>query len=117
MGAGGKQPLDKLAAFGYYHRMSSLAIQLPDDLSQFVAASVQSGGYQDADALFVSLLTTFKDQVEAPLSEAESTKLAALRADIQHAVDQADRGEVVQGFDVTSFLAERHREHAARQTS
>ena len=93
--------------------MSSLAIQLPDDLSQFVAASVQSGDYQDADAFFVSLLTTFKEQVEAPLSEAESTKLAALRADIQHAVDQADRGEVVQGFDVTSFLAERHREHAS----
>jgi Arc/MetJ-type ribon-helix-helix transcriptional regulator len=93
--------------------MSSLAIQLPDDLSQFVAASVQSGGYQDADALFVSLLTTFKDQVEAPLSDVESAKLVTLRADIQHAVDQADRGEVVQGFDVAAFLAERHREHEA----
>jgi hypothetical protein len=93
--------------------MSSLAIQLPDDLSQFVATSVQSGDYQDADAFFVSLLTTFKEQVKAPLSEAESAKLAALRADIQHAVDQADRGEVILGFDVDSFLAERHRERAA----
>ncbi len=97
--------------------MPSLAIQIPDDLSQFVSASVQSGAYHDADEFFVSMLTSFKEQTESPLTEEENAKLATLRADIQHAVDQADRGEVIHGFNMASFLAERHREHAARQTA
>lgn len=97
--------------------MTSLAIQLPDDLSQFVRTSVKSGGYHDADEFFVSVLSTFKEQVESPLTDEESAKLASLRADIQHAVDQVDRGEVIRDFDMTTFLAERHREHAARQTA
>ncbi len=97
--------------------MTSLAIQLPDDLSQFVRASVNSGGYHNADEFFVSVLSTFKEQVESALTEEESAKLASLRADIQHAVDQVDRGEVIRDFDMTAFLAERHCEHAARQTA
>ncbi len=97
--------------------MTSLAIQLPDDLGQFVSNSVMSGGYHDADEFFISVLTTFKEQAESPLTDEESAKLTTLRADIQHAVDQADRGEVIQGFDMTAFLAERHIEHAARQTA
>ena len=97
--------------------MTTLAIQLPDHLSQFVRSSVQSGAYNDADEFFASVLSTFKEQAESPLTEEESTKLASLRADIQHAVAQADRGEVIQGFDMAAFLVERHREHAARQTA
>ena len=97
--------------------MTSLAIQLPDDLSQFVRASVNSGGYQDADEFFVSVLSTFREQVESTLTDEESDRLASLRADIQHAVDQADRGEVIRDFDMTAFLAERHSEHAVRQTA
>ncbi|MCX6855650.1 MAG: type II toxin-antitoxin system ParD family antitoxin [Verrucomicrobia bacterium] len=97
--------------------MTSLAIQLPDELSQFVSASVNSGGYQDADEFFVSILSTFREQAESTLTDEESAKLASLRADIQHAVDQADLGEVIRDFDMTAFLAERHREHAARQTA
>ena len=97
--------------------MTSLAIQLPDDLGQFVSTSVESGGYHDADEFIVSVLTTFKEQAESPLTEEESAKLASLRADIQHAVDQADRGEVIRDFDMTAFLAERHSEHATRQTA
>ena len=38
---------------------------------------------------------------------------AALRADIQHAVDQAERGEVIRDFSMEAFLEERHREQAA----
>lgn len=94
--------------------MTSLAIQLPDDLGQFVSTTVKSGGYDDADEFIISVLTTFKEQAESPLTEEESAKLASLRADIQHAVDQADRGEVIRDF---AFLAERHSEHATRQTA
>lgn len=97
--------------------MTSLAIQLPDDLGQFVNRAVKSGGYHDTNAFFVSVLATFKEQVESPLTDEESDALHSLKADIQHAVDQADRGEVIRDFDMTDFLADRHREHAARQTA
>ena len=68
--------------------MTQVAIQLPEELSQFVNATVQAG---------------------------DSAKLASLRADIQLAVDQADRGEVIRDFNMDTFLAERHREHASAQ--
>lgn len=89
--------------------MPQVAVQLPDDLNHFVQKSVESGVYHDADEFFASMIATFKEQVEAPLTAEEEAKLAALRADIQLAVDQADRGEVIRGFDVAEFLAERHR--------
>ncbi|GEM_PF-757148 len=97
--------------------MTSLAIQIPDELNQFVLSSVQSGGYHNADEFFVSVLSTFKEQVESPLTKEESAKLDSLRADIQHAVEQADRGEIIRDFDMAAFLVERHQEHAAHQTA
>lgn len=91
--------------------MNSLAIQLPDELNQFVLSSVESGGYHSAEEFFVSVLSSFKEQIESPLTEEESAKLASLRSDIQHAVAPADRGEVIHEFDMAAFLVERHREH------
>lgn len=93
--------------------ITSLAIQLPDDLSQFVRSSVNSGGYHDVDEFFISVLTTFKEQTESTLTDEELAKLASLRADIQHAVEQVDRGEVIRDFDTTAFLAERHCQYLA----
>ncbi len=95
--------------------MPQVAVQLPDDLNRFVQKSVESGAYHDTDEFFVSMIATFKEQIEASLTTEEETKLTALRADIQLAVDQADRGEVIRGFDVDGFLAERHRSFAERQ--
>ncbi len=95
--------------------MTQVVIQLPDDLNRFVNKSVESGDYHNADELFASVLSIFKEQVEAPLIAVEDARLAALRADIQLAVDQADRGEVIHGFDMEEFLAERHRAFAAGQ--
>jgi Arc/MetJ-type ribon-helix-helix transcriptional regulator len=97
--------------------MNSLAIQLPDELNQFVLSAVESGGYHNADEFFVSMLSSFKEQVESPLSEEEAAKLASLRADIQYAVEQAERGEVIHDFNMAAFLVERHREHTAHQTA
>ncbi|MDB6074555.1 MAG: hypothetical protein JWO89_2195 [Verrucomicrobiaceae bacterium] len=95
--------------------MTEVAIQLPDELDQFVRRSVNSGAYHDADEFFVSVLSNFKELIEAPLAEAEQTKLADLRRDVQHAADQLDRGEGVANLDWDAFLAERHRAHATRK--
>jgi Arc/MetJ-type ribon-helix-helix transcriptional regulator len=48
--------------------MTQVAIQLPDELSQFVQKSVDSGAYQNADEFFVSVVATFKEQVESRLT-------------------------------------------------
>ena len=97
--------------------MTQVAIQLPDELSQFVNKSVQAGEYHNADEFFINVLSIYKDQVEERLSEADEAKLAALRADIQIAVDQAERGDVIRNFDVKEFLAERHAAFAERQSA
>jgi Arc/MetJ-type ribon-helix-helix transcriptional regulator len=94
--------------------MTKVAIQIPDELSQFVEESVQSGAYHDADEFFVSLLYNLKEQSDAELTEEEQQKLSALRGDIEHAAGQLDRGEGIRDFDYDAFLAERHRIHAGK---
>lgn len=92
--------------------MTQVAFQLPDDLGQFLQSTVRSGGFHDASEFFTNIVANLKEQAEAPLTREEELKLASLRADIQHAVDQAERGEVVHDFSMEAFLEERHREHA-----
>ncbi len=84
--------------------MTEVAIQLPDELDQFVRRSVSSGAYHDADEFFVSVLSN------------EQAKLTDLRRDVQHAAAQLDRGEGVTHLDWDAFLAERHRAHAVRHS-
>ncbi|MBE7493652.1 MAG: hypothetical protein HS117_01750 [Verrucomicrobiaceae bacterium] len=93
--------------------MTPVAIQLPDELGQFVKQTVRAGGFQDENEFFVSYIASLKDQSESPLTEQEQDTIAVLRANIQHAVAQAERGEVIQDFNMDAFLQERHREHAA----
>ncbi len=97
--------------------MTEVAIQLPDDLSQFVKESVQAGDYPNADELFASVLSMYKVQMETRLSAEDQAKIDSLRSDIQLAVDQAARGEVIPGFDIESFLTARHAVHATSQNS
>ena len=96
--------------------MTQVAIQLPDELSQFVNQSVRSGGFHNADEFFISVVSMYKDQVEEGLSEAEQTKLDCLRRDIQVGVDQLDRGEGTE-LDWDAFFAERHKAYERRQHS
>lgn len=91
-----------------------IAIQLPDELNQFVEKSIQSGAYLDANDFFASLVYSMKEQVDAELNEDEQLKVAALRSDVQHAAAQLDRGEGIRGFNCEAFLAERHRLHGER---
>lgn len=88
--------------------MTRVAIQLPDELNQFVNKSVQAGDFSNADEFFISVVSMYKDQVEEGLSEAEQTKLESLRRDIQVGVDQLDRGEGSE-MDWDAFFADRHR--------
>jgi Arc/MetJ-type ribon-helix-helix transcriptional regulator len=92
--------------------MSSLAIHLPDDLKAFVDRSIQSGAYEDTDAFFASVLSTFKEQIETPLTATEETSLSLLREDVNIATRQIDQGQGITDFDWDAFLDERHRHFA-----
>lgn len=93
--------------------MTQVAIQLPDELTQFVNQSVQSGGFHNADEFFISVVSMYKDQVEEGLTEADQAKLDNLRRDIQIGMDQLDRGEGSE-MNWDEFFAQRHRAHAER---
>jgi antitoxin ParD1/3/4 len=93
--------------------MTQVAIQLPDELSQFVNKSVEAGQYANADELFINVLSIYKDQVEERLSESDQARLECLRRDIETGINQLDRGEGIE-IDWNEFRAERHREHAAK---
>ncbi len=94
--------------------MTQVVIQLPDELNRFVNKSVESGDYHNADELFASVVSIFKEQIEAPLIAEEDARLAALRRDVQIGIDQLDRGEGIHNLDWDARLAERHRAFAAR---
>lgn len=94
--------------------MTQVAIQLPDELTQFVNQSVRSGGFHSADEFFISVVSMYKDQVEERLSESDQVKLENLRRDIQIGIDQLDRGESIE-IDWDEKMARLHLEHAARK--
>ncbi len=92
--------------------MTQVAIQLPDELSQFVNQSVQAGDFHTADEFFISVVSMYKDRVEERLSEADQAKLENLRRDIQVGVHQLDRGEGIE-IDWDAKMARLHSERAA----
>ena len=63
--------------------MTQVAIQLPDELSEFVKQSVQAGDFHTADEFFISVVSMYKDRVEERLSGADQAKLDSRRRDIQ----------------------------------
>ena len=97
--------------------MTHVAVQLPDELNQFVQQSIASGAYHNTDEFFVSVLATLKEQAVSELSEAEERKLSELRPEIQLGMDQLDRGQSVSNLDWDAFLAERHRNFDSRTSA
>ena len=94
--------------------MTQVAIQLPDELSQFVNRSVQAGEYPNTDDFFINVLSIYTDQVEERHSESDLAKLKSLRHDVQIGIDQLDRGESSE-MDWAKFFAERHQAHAEQK--
>jgi antitoxin ParD1/3/4 len=85
--------------------MTKVAIQVPDDLEPFLAASVKTGAFSDAGEFVVNLLYNVKAQSESELSEEQQAKLAALRAEIAVGIEQAERGDFVE-FTAEDIIAE-----------
>ncbi|CAN5810755.1 hypothetical protein BH11VER1_BH11VER1_03810 [soil metagenome] len=93
--------------------MTQVAIQIPDELNQFLLESVRTGDYQNMDEFFVSMLYNLKEQSEAELTIEDGQKLTVLRNDISDAIKALEHGEGIPDLNYEAFLAERHRVYEA----
>ncbi len=70
-------------------------IQLPKELNDFLEGIVRDGLYEHPDFAICDALRLLKDQVDL-----YKVKLEELRALIAVGVEQADRGELIDGDEV-----------------
>jgi Arc/MetJ-type ribon-helix-helix transcriptional regulator len=90
--------------------MKTYQITLPDDFAAFVDKALADKQWDDADHLFLYALARVQEELAADAA----ADVAKLRAAIQIGIDQADRGELLDGEEVLA----RHRaklEAARRQ--
>jgi antitoxin ParD1/3/4 len=76
-------------------------VSLTPELEKMVAEKVQSGMYNSASEVVRAGLRLLQEQ-----DEARRLKLEALRRDIQHAVEQVGRGEVLSYASPEEFFTE-----------
>ena len=78
---------------------SSLNVSLTPELQQFVHARVESGMYQSASEVIREGLRLLEER-----EQARQTALNELRAKIQQGIEEADRGEFIDGATVFEEL-------------
>ncbi len=76
-------------------KVNTMSITLPPQLEKLIQEKIKSGAYHSPDEVILESLR---------LLDERDRKLAALRADIQVGIDQAERGEVVDGDTVFTEL-------------
>lgn len=76
-----------------------MAETLPPDLQQFIDQSVASGEFETPDACIAAALRAFRELKQ---------RHDDLRADIQHAIEQSNRGES-RPLDMSAVKAEARR--------
>lgn len=79
--------------------MATLTLNLPPSLDQFVEDEVASGAYADAEDLALTALRLLERR-----RAARARKVQRLRAALQVAVDQLDRGEGLPIHDQAAWL-------------
>jgi antitoxin ParD1/3/4 len=81
---------------------TTLNISLTPELEEFVTSRVESGRYQSASEVVRQGLRLLQDQ-----EETREAHLTRLRQQIQIGLDQANRGELLDGEEVFEELLQR----------
>ena len=104
----GREPaLPGTVASDMMEDMTTRSITLRDEHENLIQQALKSGRYLSESEVVAEALSEF--QVHEEIRRA---KFAELKAKIQVGIDELDRGETVE-FNLESFLAARHAEHAA----
>ena len=74
-------------------------VVLPPELEQFVQQKVRTGLFADASEVVSRALEAFREQDDADYQ-------AYLKREVAIGIEQLDRGETVDDFDLQTFLAE-----------
>lgn len=85
-------------------------VSLTPELERLIAAKVKSGMYGSSSEVIRAALRVLQ-QVEAN----QAARLEALRRDIGVGIEQADRGELIEGSDVFNELFKRRATRPAPQ--
>jgi hypothetical protein len=88
--------------------MNSWTITLPAELAEFVNEQLACKAWDSVDLLFAAAVAALQSNLEWE----DSLDQDQLREQLQHAVDQADRGEMVDGPKFMAQLRERIKAHA-----
>lgn len=88
--------------------MTTRSIILRDEHEALIQQAIESGRYLSESEVIAEALSEF--QVHEEIRRA---KFIELKTKIQEGIDELDRGETIE-FNLESFLAARHAEHAAR---
>ena len=81
-----------------------MAETLPPDVQQFVDQAVARGEYDSPDACIAAALRAFRELTQ---------RHGELRSDIQHAIEQSNRGESLP-LDMQAVKAEARRRYSQR---
>jgi antitoxin ParD1/3/4 len=77
-------------------------VSLTEELEELVQRKVESGLYTSASEVIRAGLRLLEQE-----DELRETRLAAIRADVQAGIDQAERGELVDGEQAVSRVRKR----------
>lgn len=81
---------------------SEMSLNLPPEFERAIRERVESGAYASVDDVFAACLKALGEW-----EEIQQAKYEQLRADIQVGIDQADRGQLVDGPEALRRIRER----------
>jgi antitoxin ParD1/3/4 len=79
-----------------------MSLSIPPEFERAVRERVESGAYASADDVFAACLIALADW-----EHVQRAKYEKLRAEIQVGIDQADRGQLVDGREALRRIRER----------
>jgi antitoxin ParD1/3/4 len=88
-----------------YAPSSTMSLRIPPEFERAVMERVESGQYPDAESVLMAMVAALDREASD-----EAERLDTLRREIQVGIDQADRGEVIDGPTAYARLRERARQ-------
>jgi putative addiction module CopG family antidote len=87
--------------------MKTYTVTLPDEFAAFVDRMIAEGVWDDVDTVILAAVSRLQSEVQEG-EEMTPAEFEALRKEVQIGIDQADRGELLDGPTVMAELLARY---------